>query len=710
VSSAATPVIVPRSVAIVGASEDPKKRGNQVAQALLTTGFPGPIFAVNPRARSVLGLPTFPSVAAITEPVDLALIATPASTLSSVLKDCGEKGVRGAVVIAGGFAEAGLAGAEAQAELSALARHYGVRFLGPNTNGLFRSSPPVNLLGARDIPAGHTAVVSQSGNVFLSLLTEAQERATGGFSTYVGLGNQGDLEFADFLDFLAEDDVTKSVILYAEGINDGRRFLHSVYEVARRKPVVVMKSGRTEVGRAAVKSHSASLAGSSEVWDGALHQAGAVAVHRLDELMRVSTLLESTPPLAHRGVAVISDGGGHAAIAADALSRSGLALPRLDPRTEDALRALLPAGAATRNPIDVAGGTDSDPGVLADVADLVAADPGVAGIMIVGIFGGYALRFAAELQETEVVAARRIAEVQTVGGLPTVVQTAYADHEAEAIAELRGAGVSVDTSIEVTALGLAALAARSEFLQAEPPHFDGNSPLAPTGVEYLLGEPDGRELLREFGLGGSDWGVVENAAAAGRFAAELGQRVAMKIVSPDIVHKSDVGGVRLGIDPSEAPAVYGELVAEVGANAPDARLDGVFISPMAPIGLELFAGAHWTDAVGPVVGLGLGGRAVEMAGAIDFRAAPLTRHDADRLVANLEELAKHDAARGTKMLTARDALIALLLAISAAISSGKVVSIDLNPVIAHPGGLEVVDARVVIAGGASLTSERRNDD
>jgi acetyltransferase len=329
--------------------------------------------------------------------------------------------------------------------------------------------------------------------------------------------------------------------------------------------------------------------------------------------------------------------------------------------------------------------------------------------MIVGIFGGYAVRFAAELHDAEVAAARRISELQSIRRLPTVVQTAYADHEAEAVAELRRGGLSVDTSIEATALGLAALAARSEFLGAEPPRFEQSPPLEPTGDDHLLAEPDGRQLLREFGLNGSNWGVADDAAGAGRLAVELGQRVAMKIVSPDIVHKSDVGGVRLGVDPTEAPTVYAEILAEVGANAPDARLDGVLVSPMAPLGLELFAGAHWTDAVGPVVGLGLGGRAVEMAGAIDFRAAPLTRHDADRLVANLEELAKHDAARGTRMLTDRESLIELLLAVSAAISSGKVVSIDLNPVVAHPGGMEVVDARVVTTRRAAATShETRN--
>lgn len=384
----------PNSVAIIGASKDPTKRGFRAIQTLLQEKFAGAIFPINPKETDILGLPCHPDLDSVPQQIDLALICTPARTLPSMVRACGEKGVRGAVVLAGGFSEAGEEGARLEQEMITAARQFGVRLVGPNTSGMFNTHKACNLVGFSDLEPGGIGILSQSGNMALSLVTEGQINGHMGFSTYIGVGNEADLQFHEYLDYFGDDEQTKVVIAYVEGLKNGHAFLESARRVCRIKPVVLYKSGRTEVGQNTAKSHTGALAGSYGVARGALQQAGVTVVNRSDQILSVAEALALLPAPPSKRIAILADGGGHATIAADALTEQGMQLPRLSRQTRERLAAILPPAAALGNPVDVAGGTDSNPEVFADCAEAILYDPSVDALLVVGLFGGYAIRFS----------------------------------------------------------------------------------------------------------------------------------------------------------------------------------------------------------------------------------------------------------------------------------------------------------------------------
>jgi acetyltransferase len=692
-------LLKPRSIAVIGASQNPTKRGNQVIQSLLAIGFQGRIYPINPTAKEILGLRAYSSVMQVAEEVDVAFIATPKSTVPQVLKECEDKRVHGAVIIGGGFAESGVPGAELQEALVASARRHGLRLIGPNTNGIYRAWPPLNLIGQFSIPPGDVAVLSQSGNVFLSLVVEAQERLSIGFSTYVGLGNQSDLDFTDFLHFLAEDAATTCVICYAEGVRDARRFLRAIRNASARKPVVILKTGRSEAGRRAVMSHSAAVSGSPDVWDGVLNQAGAIVVNRLDEVLPIAHAVTHSPEIVAGRVAIVADGGGHAALAADAVTAYGLALPQLLPDTQAKLRCALPEGAAIANPIDVAGGTDSSPALLADVVAFAAEDANIDAILVVGILGGYAMRFSQQLLQEELDTAVRIAEFQRRSNVPVIVHSAYEPTRSKVVELMRENGISVHHSIDVSARCIAALRSRGRFLRTceRRSDFRAMTPHRSGVVGIPLSEPQSRDLLRERGVAVQRWRHVRTRDEAASAAEELQAPIALKIVSPDVIHKSDVGGVELNVIGADAASsAFDAIVSRVERRRPYARLDGALITTMAPPGIELFVGLSTREDLGPIVSFGLGGRAVELIRALEFRAAPLTSLEACELVTTLahrtngssRELATIDAARVQH----------LLQAVSDCANDASILEIDLNPVIVSPEGLVLVDVRVVVRG------------
>ncbi|MCB1830683.1 MAG: CoA-binding protein, partial [Gammaproteobacteria bacterium] len=296
----------PNSVAIIGASKDPTKRGFRAIQTLLQEKFAGAIFPINPKESEILGLPCHPDLASVPQEIDLALICTPARTLPAMVKACGEKGVKGAVVLAGGFSEAGAEGTRLEQEMVAAARQFGVRLVGPNTSGMFNTHKACNLVGFSNLEVGGIGILSQSGNMALSLVTEGQINGHMGFSTYIGVGNEADLQFSEYLDYFGDDEQTKVVIAYIEGLKNGHAFLESARRVCRIKPVVLYKSGRTEVGQSAAKSHTGALAGSYGVARGALQQAGVTVVSQSDQILSVAEALALLPPPLSKRIAILA--------------------------------------------------------------------------------------------------------------------------------------------------------------------------------------------------------------------------------------------------------------------------------------------------------------------------------------------------------------------------------------------------------------------
>ncbi|MCB1857851.1 MAG: CoA-binding protein, partial [Gammaproteobacteria bacterium] len=429
----------PNSVAIIGASKDPTKRGFRAIQTLLLEKFAGAIFPINPKENDILGLPCYPDLISVNHEIDLALICTPARTLPAVIKACGEKGIQGAVVLAGGFSEAGDAGRRLEQEMVSAARSHGVRLIGPNTSGMFNTHKACNLVGFSNLQPGAIGILSQSGNMALSLVTEGQINGHLGFSSYIGVGNEADLQFHEYLDYFGDDEHTQVVITYIEGLKDGAAFLRSARRVCRVKPVVLYKSGRTEAGQNTARSHTGALAGSYTVATGVLRQSGITVVNRSDQILPVAEALSLLPAPSSQRIGILADGGGHATIAADILTEQGMNLPRLSEETQQRLASILPPAAALSNPVDVAGGTDTNPEVFADCAEAMLEDANIDALLVVGLFGGYGIRFSESLAPIETHTASRIGGMIERFGKPIILQSLYAPMRTESLTTLRDA-------------------------------------------------------------------------------------------------------------------------------------------------------------------------------------------------------------------------------------------------------------------------------
>ena len=695
----------PDSVAIVGASTDETKRGHQAIETLQRGGYDGDIYPVNPTADEIRGLEVYPTVSAIPGCVDLALIVTPAHVVPSVLEDCADTDLAGAVVIAVGFGEAGADGEELEARIVSLAREHGIRLIGPNTSGMINVHEGLNLVGADTVPEGNLALLCQSGNMAISLFTEAATREGVGFSHYVGVGNEADLQFHEYLPFLDADPETDAIVCYVEGMSDGRAFLQAARDVTPDTPIVVLKSGRSAVGKRSASSHTGSLAGDAAVTDAVLEQAGVVSVDRSDELLSVANALSSLPATDGPNVGILADGGGHATLSADALAERGLSVPTLTDETRERLQAVLPDAASVVNPVDVAGGTDDDQSVFVDCAEAIVADPNVDALLLTGLFGGYGIRFAEQYTEVEIEAATALASLAAESETPVVVQSAYEGFDTEPHAILRDQGIPVVESLDVATSSLAALSTYGDRIDAasESSTFrlderdETVDPIRERG-NAQLSEYETKRLLADADFPITPFHLATSPAEAEALAADVDGPVAMKVVSPDVVHKSDVGGVALDVTADAAAETYDDVLAATRDHDPDARLDGVLISPMRDAGVELIVGVVEDEQFGPVVMCGLGGVFVEVLEDVAFRALPLTEADARAMLDDIDAQEMLDGARGTQPID-RGAVVDLLVAVSAFVEAHPSVSeLDLNPVFADADGVEVVDAALTLDG------------
>lgn len=700
----------PNSVAIIGASKDPTKRGFRAIQTLLQEKFAGAIFPINPKESEILGLPCHPDLASVPQEIDLALICTPARTLPAMVKACGEKGVKGAVVLAGGFSEAGEEGTRLEQEMVAAARQFGVRLVGPNTSGMFNTHKACNLVGFSNLEAGGIGILSQSGNMALSLVTEGQINGHMGFSTYIGVGNEADLQFSEYLDYFGDDEQTKVVIAYVEGLKNGHAFLESARRVCRIKPVVLYKSGRTEVGQSAAKSHTGALAGSYGVARGALQQAGVTVVSQSDQILSVAEALALLPPPPSKRIAILADGGGHATIAADALTEQGMTLPRLSQQTRERLAAILPPAAALANPVDVAGGTDANPEVFADCAEAILADPSVDALLIVGLFGGYAIRFSETLGPIESHTASRLGGMIERFGKPIMLQSLYAPMRTESLVTLRAAGVPVHESVERAVRCLVSLAeygaARARIAAEQPAAAPAANTTASTVVSAArsegrnsLLEHEAQALLKSYAITLPPSVLVSSPAELGQARDQLGEvPLAMKVVSRDILHKSDAGAVKLNVvGESEMSQAYAAIVKSSLAYRADADIKGVLVTPMARKGgVEMIIGVTRDPQFGPVMMFGLGGIFVEVLKDVVFRSLPLTAIDAAEMLDEIKAKAILGGVRGAPPVD-RKALVDLMLRISqVCLAHPEIAELDLNPILGYADGYALVDARMIL--------------
>lgn len=699
-------IINPDTVAVVGASTDETKRGYQAIKTLQNDGYDGDIYPVNPNAEEILGLKVYPTISDIPNRVDIALIVTPAEIVPQILEDCADTSLAGAVIIAVGFSEAGAEGQALENEVVSLAREHGIRLIGPNTSGMINVHQGLNLVGANTVPEGDLALLCQSGNMAISLFTEAAMRDGVGFSHYVGVGNEADLKFHEYLPFLNTDPETDAIICYVEGMSDGRAFLQQAREVTPETPIIVLKSGRSDVGKRSASSHTGSLAGDAAVTDAVLEQAGVVSVERSDELLAVANALSSLPSADGPNVGILADGGGHATLAADALAERGLSTPKLTDATQDRLREVLPDAASVVNPVDVAGGTDENQSIFLDCAKAIISDPNVDALLLTGLFGGYGIRFTEQYTEIEIEVASDLADLVDDHAKPMVVQSAYDGFDTEPLTLLRERGVPVVESLDVATASLDALAtygdrvataAESSDFRLERSTID-NDTLLETRADgqSQLSEFEAKRVLADDNLPTTPFELATNSEEARTITASFDGPVAMKVVSPDIVHKSDAGGVELDVTVEEAVETYDDLLAAARKYDSEASLDGVLTSPMREAGIELIVGVVDDEQFGPVIMCGLGGVFVEVLEDVAFRALPLTEADARAMLNDINAQEMFDGARGNPPVN-RDAVVDLLMDVSSFVESNPSVSeIDLNPVFADEDGLEIVDAAITL--------------
>lgn len=704
-------VLNAKSVAIIGASRNKTKRGYQAIKTLLADGFEGQIYPVNPKEDMILGLPCYKDITDIEGTVDLALITTPARTIPGILKRCGEKGVAGAVLIAGGFRELGEKGKDLELDVVKAAKETGVRLIGPNTSGMINLKSNMNLVGIQNAPKGSIALLCQSGNMALTLITEATIRKHEGFTYYVGVGNESDIKFHEYLEFFRNDPDTKSILMYVEGMSEGRKFLQEAYKTSREKPIVLLKSGRSATGKKSAGSHTGSLAGSGEVAKLAYERAGIIVIENSDKLFPVAQTVSSQPAIKNNSIAILADGGGHATIASDLLTDYGINLPELSDKTKEELKKILPDAASVVNPVDVAGGTDSDPSVFADCAKIILKDPGVGGLLVVGLFGGYGIRFEESLAIGEEAAAHRFGAMVKKRKKPIFIHSLYGSYESHALDLLRHYDIPVHDSLDISCKCVASLCKYGNYLKSYHAKtnfvFDWRAKAKNEGRQiienaknegrHVLLEHEAKQLIQLHGAHTSVGQVAQTQDDAWEIASKIKEKVVLKIVSPDILHKSDAEGVKLNlISEKEIRNGFQQIINSASAYNPTADIRGVLVAPMAQKGLEIIIGTKIDEQFGPVIMYGLGGIMVEIMKDVTFWVLPVSPNTGKKMLEDTRSSILLDGVRGQKGYDKKSLSKLATLCSELIESYPEIAEMDLNPVILYNKGLDVVDARIIL--------------
>jgi acetate---CoA ligase (ADP-forming) len=712
------PVLRPRSIAIIGASTDPTKRGNQAVRALVDSGYHGDIFPIHPAGGALYGRQVFASPGELPAAPDLILVCTPAASVPAVLELWARAGTKGAVVLASGFGETGGSGATLEQEILRVARETGIRIVGPNTSGLMNVTLGANLIGIRDVRPGHLALVVQSGNVTLQLVTEATARSSQGFSFCIGAGNNTDIRFSEYIEFLGADPDTHAILMHAEGLRDGRAFIETAARVTPVKPIVLLKGARTAAGGRAARSHTGAIAGSHDVLRAGLRQAGVIEVTRTDELFHVGETLAAQPAIRPgKGIAILSDGGGHAALAMDRFHDHNATMAALTADTSARLRALLGTSAAVENPVDLAGAADRAPLVFARALEILAGDPNVGAILVIGLFGGYAIRFAESLLDAETDAAAQMAGLAREAGVALVVHSLYAHRRTRPLLTLSAAGVPVVESLDVAgscvmALAergalLARLAARSAPMPSPPVEAirelaDRVTDQARSERRSALLEPEVRSLLDACGVRFVQAILCTDRDAAVAAAVSFDAPVAVRVISTAAPHKTDVGGVILNVEGGDAAAaafdrIRNALDDHARARGVSADFRGVLVSPMLGRPLaELILGVVRDPQFGPILTVGAGGTAVEVLHDVAFRLLPVSRDEIREMLDDLRIAPQLHGIRGRPPADI-DGIIDCALSLGSALGAGdQIVEMEMNPLFAFADRCIAVDARAFL--------------
>ncbi|HID43846.1 MAG TPA: CoA-binding protein [Archaeoglobaceae archaeon] len=675
----------PESVAIVGATPKEGKVGNTILKNIIA-GFKGRIYPVNPSYTEILGIKSYSSVLDIPE-ADLVVISVPANSVIEVLKQCGEKGIKNAVVISAGFRETGRRGALLEVELSRICREYGINLVGPNCLGIINTHLSLNAsFSKKSPPTGEIGFLSQSGALIVSVIDWAIAKNIG-FSKIVSLGNKAVLDESDILNFLEKDEKTRVIMLYIEGIEDGTKFITTARRVSKKKPIVVMKSGKTEAGAKAASSHTGSLAGSYTAFQAAFQQSRVIQANSVEELFDYSLVLSSIQKLEGR-VSIVTNSGGPGVIAADAIDSYGLEAANFGENTIRKLRELLPPEASFYNPVDVLGDSDADR--FGKAVKIVAEDEDTGVIVAI-------------LTPTAQIDFDRAADciLETPGNMVTCFMGE--ESVSGAVEKLKEHGI-VNFFDPVRAIR--ALSAVKSYEEAkrkrkiEPQTFMVNR----EEVRRIIDEVkrrrikivgvDALRILEAYGIRTAPYGLARTADEAVELAEKIGYPVAMKVVSPHIIHKSDVGCVKINVGGEDVRRAFFEILmrAEQIANA---RIDGVLIQKMVTDGKEVIVGMKRDPQFGPLLMFGLGGIYVEVFQDVSFRIAPISREDALEMVRSVKAYSILRGVRGEKSSDIESIIEILLRVSQMSIDFPEILEMDINPVKVFEKGYYAIDFRVI---------------
>jgi acetyltransferase len=654
---------------MIGASASPGKLGHDILFNLINAGFQGPIYPVNPKADTILGLQVYKDIASLPEPADLAVIVIPSAMVAGALDACGTRGVKATVVVTGGFAEAGPEGERLQEELIRVAGLHNLRVVGPNCQGI--NNPHHGLCASWPLIAtrGRIAFVSQSGTVGAALIDWASQDHLG-FSVFVSLGNRADVDESDCISYLNNDPDTKVIALYLEGVKRPAHFIKALDDAA--KPVVILKAGRTDRGRIAAESHTKSLAGDDAIYDAIFERFNVHRADTLEELYDFSKALAYMDKPPGRRLLHISSSGGAAILAIDEAEKLGFENPEPSQSLQKRLRSFLPAHCGVNNPIDLTGDAIADPSLYSKVIEAARGEYDTS----VVIFGD-PVRGASDI---------------VTGIDQVIVYCGGADVEREETRLLHQKGIPVYPTPERGVRALYQLvrfdSPRKTKKPVRPQTYDSRLRLIPADKAAAL--------LKHYGIDAVDARPAATAAAAAALAKKIRRPVAMKIDSPDVSHKTDVGGVRLDLSgPAAVQNAFDEMIRTVGKNLPAARIDGVTLSPMAePGGLEVILGVTRDPQYGPALMFGLGGIFTEIYRDVGFCLLPAGVADFKKLIHGIRGYPLIAGVRGQKPKDEKT-LITVMKALSKLVKDHpEIDQIDLNPILVYEKGIAVVDYRI----------------
>ncbi|MFH1502014.1 MAG: acetate--CoA ligase family protein [Candidatus Eisenbacteria bacterium] len=695
----------PRSVAVIGASHDESKIGHKILSNILAGGYEGRVYPVNPKGGEILGLPVATSMDDVEAGVDLVCTCVPAKFAYEAVRSAGDREAAFNLVITSGFSEVG--NIEEERRIYDCARERGMRILGPNIFGMFSAASSIDAtFGPGGITHGGVAIITQSGALGLAMIGKTAVENVG-ISAIVSVGNKVDIDEADLVEYLVEDDITNVIFMYVEGVRDGERLVGVLKEATRKKPVVVIKSGRSKRGAVAAASHTGSLAGSDDIFDAIMRQCGVLRAESVKEAFNLCKFLPETSVPKGDSTVIITNGGGIGVLATDACEKYGISLYDDVERLRDVFDPSTPAFGSTKNPIDLTGGATSADYTAALDAALV--DPEMASV--IALYCETAVFDADNLPAMIKENTDRYKEA----GKPIVFSVFGGGAAERAQAALSREGVPVFGDVYETVECLGGLYAYRRYLESWTDVVHEEEVDVPAiekvlaearadGRSFLLAD-EGRAVMSATGIAMPETRVARSLDEAVTFAAEIGYPVVMKVVSRDILHKSDVGGVALDLEnEDEVIDAYQAIMRNCRTGVPGARIEGIQVMEMAPSGVELIVGARRDPGFGPIIMFGMGGIYVEVLKDISFRAAPLNRAEAIAMMKEMRAYPLLLGVRGEERKDIESVLDAIIRIATVIRLCPGISDIEVNPLVAYEqgNGTKAVDVRILlsdVAGG-----------